>query len=78
MEPVIFLLICIWGPGPLELGNKPVHDVNWEKMGKAIILLVWISSNRITWNQHNQLNGLSVWWMTYMHKFKKQAGHWTN
>jgi len=32
--------------------------VNWEKMGRAINLSVWISSNRITWNQHNQLKGL--------------------
>jgi hypothetical protein len=33
-------------------------NVNWEKMGRAINLSVWISSNRITWNQHNQLKGL--------------------
>jgi hypothetical protein len=30
--PVIFQLICIWGPGPLSLGKLAVNDVNWEKL----------------------------------------------
>jgi hypothetical protein len=36
------------GLGSLTIWKiSAVNDVNWEKMGRAINLLVWMSSNRI-------------------------------